>query len=292
MRLVFHLGAHGTDDGLIAGWIASNRSAFEQQGMIAPPPRLFLNRLSQVLDAERDTDPLQREEALLRGLGASGRCRWLAVSAPGLIGASSDVITEQGFYVKDVARRLYALRSFFPRSQITVLLAVRRASGFLSAILPDDPEAAPALMPMLDGETLPWAQLVVAIRRHMPQARLVVWRHEDLGAVWPDVLAQLTRPNSALPPTGLLDFANLTLSQEARLRLRRYLAVNTPTTAGQLRKLAAVFAERYGPAPRPHQRDDLPGWTAHEFERLDRGYGTEWDDIVGTQGVEVLLPHP
>ncbi|WP_417597482.1 hypothetical protein [Pararhodobacter oceanensis] len=290
MHLVLHLGAHGTDEGLIAGWIARNRAEFERQGVLAPPPRLFLRRLSEALDQQRDADPLTREEALLRGLGTSGQRRWLALSAPGLIGAPADVITPEGFYVTDVARRLYGLRSFFPRCRITVLLAVRSASGILPALLPNDPEAAPALLPMLRGETLPWAQLIAAIRRHLPQARVVVWRHEDLPQVWPDILAHLAGPERILPAAGLLDFAALDLSAEARLRLRRYLTQTPPGTAGQLRRTAQVFAERYGTAPLPVPRADLPDWALSAMQRFDRGYATEWADICGTEGVDTLQP--
>ena len=115
MRLVLHIGAHGTDGGLIAGWIARNRDALAAQGIAAPPPRLFLQRLSAALDEGRDAEPLAREEALLRGLGASGQRLRMVVSAPGLLGSAADVLSPEGFYVRDVARRLYGLGSLFPQ---------------------------------------------------------------------------------------------------------------------------------------------------------------------------------
>jgi hypothetical protein len=290
VQLVLHIGAHGTDEGLIARWLAGNATVLGAEGVCAPPPRRFLQALTQTLDRQRDTDPLAREEALLRSLGASGARRWMAVSAPGLLGPVADVIAPEGFYKRDVARRLLGLRTLFPRCRMTVLLAVRAPSGLLPAILPDDPHAIDSLMPLIDGETLPWARLVAALQRHVPQARVVVWRHEDLPRVWPDILSEIVGPGRALPPAGLFEFAAQGLSAQAQLRLRRYLATTRPGTAGQLRQVAHVFARRFGAAVEPDASRPLPEWVWHEATRLDRGYRTEWDDIAGLPGVRVLDP--
>lgn len=299
MHLVLHIGAHGTDEGLIARWLATNAQVLAASGVVAPAPRPFLRALSQTLDVERDTDPLAREEALLRGLGASGARRRMVVSAPGLLGSVCDAVAPDGFYTRDVARRLLGLRTLFPRCRVTFLLAIRAPSGVLPALLPDD-AALPGLMPLIEADTLPWAGLVASLGRHLPQARTVVWRHEDLDRVWPDILAELVGPGRALPPAGLLDFAALQLSAEARLRLRRYLATTKPGTVGQLRQVADVFARRFGrigddPAHGATAFDRarfeaLPAWFQSELARLDRGYATEWDDIAGLRAVRVLDP--
>jgi hypothetical protein len=290
VRLVLHIGAHGTDDGLIARWLAGNRTPLAEQGVLAPPPRVFLHRLGEALDRDRDQDPQVREEALLRGMGASGARRRLAVSAPGLLGAAQDMVGPEGFYAHDVARRMLALRTLFPRCRFSVLLAVRAPSGILPALLPQDPEAAAGRLSALGDGTLPWGQVVAALRRHLPGARLVVWRHEDLAWVWPDVLTELLGSGPVLPRPGLDAFAALGLSAEAAVRLRHYLAGNPARSAGQLRETAEVFATRFGRAV-PHANGaDLPGWMHEEFARLDAGYRTEWDDIANQTGVVALAP--
>lgn len=292
MRLVLHIGAHGTDGGRIAAWIARNRGALEAGGIAAPPPRQMLARISQALDEERDADPLQREEALLRGLGASGQRLRMVVSAPGLLGAAAEVLAPGGFYTHDVARRLYGLRTLFPRTRLTLLLAVRRASGILPAILPDEPGAAEALLPMVGDETLPWSRLVGAIRQQLPRATLVVWRHEDLPRVWPGVLGEIVGPKLPLPPAGLLDFATEELNAEARLRMNRYLAEaeTAPVSAGQLRLMAEAFGRRYGTAAKKDPAAQQPGWVRNRLAELDSGYATEWGDILGIDGVRGLMP--
>ncbi|MCB1390731.1 MAG: hypothetical protein KDK12_16575 [Rhodobacteraceae bacterium] len=294
MRLVLHIGAHGTDDGRIAGWIARNRGALEAAGIAAPPPRQFLARISEALDRERDADPLAREEALMRGLGASGQRLRMVVSAPGLLGPASDVIASEGFYVRDVARRLYGMGTLFPRTRLTILLAVRQASGVVPSILPDEPGAADALLPLVADETLPWSRLAATIRHQLPRASVIVWRHEDLARVWPGVLGEVVGPAAALPPAGLMDFAAEGLNAEARLRMSRYLAGagKAPQSAGQLRQTAEVFARRYGVSVPHDPAGALPGWVRVRLSQLDAGYATEWGDLASLDGVRVLMPPP
>ncbi len=290
MRLVLHIGAHGTDGGLIAGWIARNRDALAAQGIAAPPPRLFLQRLSAALDEGRDAEPLAREEALLRGLGASGQRLRMVVSAPGLLGSAADVLSPEGFYVRDVARRLYGLGSLFPRTRITLLLAVRGARGVIPALLPQEPGAAEALLAHIPDETLPWSRLVATLRHQLPRAGLVAWRHEDLAQVWPGVLQALVGQGAVLPAAGLLDFAATGLGAEARLRLGRYLAEVPASSAGQLRQTAAVFARRYGQGLDSDPAAALPGWARLRLAELDNGYATEWGDLAGREGLRILMP--
>lgn len=290
MRLTLHLGAYGTDGGLIARWISDNREVFAQRGAVAPPPRVFLSRLSETLDADRDADPHAREEGLLRALGANGQRRWMMVSAPGLLGGVPDIVAPDGFYVKDVARRLFGIRSLFPRCKMTVLLSLRRPSAMIPALMPGDPDAAAALLPMLSGETLPWARLVELIRQEIPQAQVVVWRHEDLAELWPEILSRVVGPERPIARNGLLDFAAIGLNEEARVRLKKYLDVSPPATAGQWRQVARVFGDRYGRETLPDPAEGLPGWARVELARLDRGYDTEWNDITGLSGVTALSP--
>ena len=288
MRLILHLGAHGTDDGLIAGWIARNRGALGSMGIAAPEPQDFVTRVAKALDVAAKHEPLAREEALLRGLGASARRRWMVVSAPDLLGPATDVVSAEGFYAKAVVRRLSDLHSLFPRCRITVLLAVRGASALLPRLAPQAPDFLTERLPLLALDTLPWARLVASLRHHLPHARTVIWRQEDLAQVWPAVLTQIVGPERIVPPAGLVDFAALALGAEARVRLLRYLTRNPPRRLHQLKRMAEAFGSRYGTCAPQALPETLPAWVGVELMRLDAGYGTEWDDICARDGVLAL----
>lgn len=290
-ELVFHLGAHATDDGQIAGWLAQNAAVLSGQGLVVAQPRRFLAQISQALAAHGPDGPAtpEREAALLQALGLSEERRRLVVSAPGLLGPAAQVIAPEGFYIKDVARRVYGLRVLFPRTRLHLLLAVRGAEGFLPALLapmPDD--AADTLLPHLDDDILPWSLLVSTLRRQAPAAALTVWRHEDLGQVWPQVLAALTGPGRRVPMAGMMGFAGMGLTAQGRLRAERYLAANPPGDAARLQKVLALFAGRFGHQSEPASLPALPEWAVAHVHRLARSYETEWADIASLDGVRAL----
>lgn len=287
-HLVLHVGAHGTDGGRIAEWLSRSRELLELQGLVVPAPSVFLRRISDALDKGRNEDPLPREAALLAALGVDSTRRHLAVSTPGLLGASADVLAAEGFYRRDVARRLYALAVLFPSSRITVMLAVGQARTVVPALLPDEPGAAEMLLSAITEETLPWSRLVHAIRAQLPRAGLVVWRTEDFADVWPQVLRGLVGEGGQIPAAGLFDLAAARLGAEARVRAHRYLAHNPARRASQLRDVIATFGRRFGTLPPDAGDRDLPGWLRERLAGLDRGYETEWADLAGTGGVRCL----
>lgn len=288
MRLVLHLGAHGTDGGLFANWIARNRSALSEQGIAAPPPRQFLAYLSDALERRKEDDPHVREEALLRSLGANGRRRWMVVSAPGLLGPASGIIAPDGFYQRDVSRRLQGLKALFPRCHLTLLLGLRSASTMVPAILPDGDEAIAQSLPLLGDETLPWSRLVDTIQRQLGHARFVVWQHENVAELWPQILSEMVGPARVLPPDGLLNIATTHLNAEARSRMEHYITGAPPATARNLAQVAAVFARRFGVVSPTDATQNLPAWAQQHLARLDSSYETEWDNIVGRSDVLAL----
>lgn len=292
MELIFHLGAHATDGGRIAGWLVQNTDALRTQGLVVPPPRRFLAQISQALAAHgpEGAAPVEREQALLRELGLSEERPRLVVSAPGLLGSLDQVIAPEGFYTRDVARRVYGLRVLFPRTTMHFLLAIRGAGGFIPALMATQADdAAERLLPMLDEDILPWSSPVAILRRHAPAATLTVWRHETLPKVWPQVLAALVGPGREIPRDGMVDFAAMGLSAEGRLRADRYLSAHPPADIVGLQRVMALFAERFAAqAEAADAAATLPGWARQHIARLERSYDTEWADIANLEGVHAL----
>ena len=289
MHLILHLGAHGTDGGQLAEWLARNRTTIEGAGAVVPAPSAFLGALSRALQ-DTQTDPQVREEALLRSLGASGQRRVMIASVPGLLGAVPDVVSVDGFYARDVARRLLALRTLLPRCRFTFLLAVRRPSALMTTLFADDPALLRTLLPHLGEQSLPWARVPRLIQRQFPQSRIVVWRFEDLARVWPSVLGVLSGPSTTVPAAGLVGIAAAGLTHEGRYRVERYLRHAGPVHARALRDIVAAFAKGFSApaATAPNSLGDP--WVDRHLSFLDLSYETEWAEIEGTRGISVLRP--
>lgn len=242
-EVVLHLGAHATDAGRFARWLDLNRETLADLGTGVVDPPHFARTISHALAEQGGAGSLAQETALLARL-SPGASR-LVVSAPGLLGPVSQVVAPQGFYRRDVARRLHGLRVLFHRCKLTLLLAIREPRHILPALLArsEAPDIQTALG-WVDDETLPWAGLVANMRRHVPGADIVVWRHETLPDLWPEVLDCLA--GAPAPTRGLLETMPLALSAEAVHRLRGYLARTPPESAAQLARVVRAFGRRYG----------------------------------------------
>lgn len=291
MELALHLGAHATDDGLIAQWLTRNADTLGRIGVAAPPASVFVPKITEAVKSLRGRAAPELEEGLLREMGASGQRKRMVVSAPGLLGPVQDVVAPEGFYTKGLSRRIYGLRQLFPRCKLSFYFATRRADVFLPRILRAMPETrVEDILPLLPDEALPWSQLASDLRAHAPGASLTIWRHEDLGQVWPQVLRFLLGEGRSLPANGLFEIATVGLSAQARLRVQRYLAANPPATVPQLARVVSVFREKYGSQSDASLPNDLPEWARLHIQRLARGYDTEWEDIAHIPGVRPLAP--
>lgn len=296
-EVVLHLGAHGTDNGTIAAWLERNAATLARDGTLVMPSRRFLRRLSQsqagLGDAPSDSD----RRAFGDALGLGGHITRLAVSAPALLGTPEDAIASEGFYPRDATGQLRALGRLFPRDMsLTIAFAVARPGAFVTALLESQAQGADS--PMIDegigwlqGETLPWARLVRKMRQELPRARLVIWRHESLPRIWPDVLSQFAGyredAEHPLPVEGTEDFAIHGINEEGQRRMRRYIAEKPPPTAALMQRVAVAFMQGYG-RRRVGGGIDLPGWLRTRLDQFDEGYAAQWTAIAAMDGVELL----
>ena len=284
-QVVLHLGAHATDGGRIARWLASNRAELAASGTAVVEPAHFARTISAALAAQGGAGTPDQERAMLDRLAPGARR--IVVSAPGLLGPAAHMIAPQGFYRRDVARRVHGLRLLFARCDLTLMLAVAAPSTILPTLLDlaEAPDRQTALG-WIDDDALPWAALVGTLRQHAPAARLVVWRHEQLSRTWPEVLGLMA--GGAPPLAGVLDLVAPPMSAEGMQRLRHYLAKSPPEDPAHLQRVLLAFGLRFGTgAAAPN--DPVPGWMTARLAALDAGHALEWDDIAHVPGVHVPL---
>ncbi|MCC5988816.1 MAG: hypothetical protein JJT95_14145 [Pararhodobacter sp.] len=302
-EVILHLGAHGTDNGTISAWLDRNAAVMVKGGTLVMPARRFLQRLSQSLADLGESPGEADRRAFGDELGLGGHITRLAVSAPALLGPLGETISAEGFYARSATRRLHALGRLLPRDvSLTLALAIARPGAIVPALLAaEEPEpdrgAIEARLEWLPEETLPWATLVRHIRHELPRARMLVWRHESIPRIWPEVLSRLAGAGEdaemTLPVGGAEDLAMQGIADEGRQRMRDYIARKPPPTPALMQRVAAAFAQGYGrtlPGAAGAAGDGiaLPGAVRERLAQLDEGYAAQWSAIAGMDGVEAL----
>jgi hypothetical protein len=278
-EVALHLGVHGTDAGTIGAWLSANRARLQGLGIATPEPSEMLRGFSAAVSAPA-AERAGSEAELLRAFAPGGEGRIVA-SAAGLLGPARDVLGQVPPYGSDAARRVYALSVLFPATPLHFLVATCTPSRLAMAM---GPQMLPSAE-VLDGDTLAWGGLVRMLRRVAPNARVTVWRHEDLPRIWPQVLTALTGLEEP-PLQGSLAFLP-DLSAEARLRAERFLAATAAPTPAQMQRVAAAFAQKFPRAPGA-AHPPLPEWLRVRLHQMDRYYETEWADLAAVEGVNVL----
>jgi len=249
MDIVLHLGAHATDRGAIGDWLAHSTPKLEEDGVRLVAPTAFRPALNEALQTLRGSPAPRALEAELLDRLCGGACPdRIVLSHSWLLGPAGRILESRGVYPV-VGTRVVALCNLFPSHRIELALGVRAPGPFLSAVLALQDDIEPAeFWSRAATHPLDWAKVAERLRDHAPQARLTLWRHEDLADHWPGVGAALLGPDARLPVPGFPAVLRGVVSPEGLARLDEYLAATRIETAEQALRLARIFATRF-PAP-------------------------------------------
>ena len=180
MQIVFHLGAHCTDGGLLIRSILRNRAQLARQGIGVPGPgryRELLGDTSTLLrgaTADRGT-----QDMLLGAIVEEAGCERVVLSNENFLCRADVVLADNALYPK--AEKSAWLRQCFPDHEVEFALGIRNPATFLPDLLgrlDEDPETrAVRLEPVSLGNLL-WSDVVQRIANANPGAPITVWCHD------------------------------------------------------------------------------------------------------------------
>lgn len=128
-------------------------------------------------------------------------------------------------------------------------------------------------------------------RRRRPRAaRLILWCHEDLPLVLPEVARAMGGLAEEVALPGEDRLLDEIMTAEGLSRLRGYLAQHPPKTVEQRRKVLAAFLDKF---VRPEQLEEevtLPGWDADLVARMTEAYEADVLEIAALEGVTFIAP--
>jgi hypothetical protein len=291
MQVVYHMGAHCTDEDRILRCLLRNRAALAALGTVVPPPGRYRALIRETLVKARGV-PADRaaQAALVEAIMDDDRCERLVMSHDGFLCIPQRVITDLGFYTM-AGRKVVWLANLFPEAECEFHVALVNPATLIGPLIAQMRGASYAtVMGDTDPMGLRWLPVVQAMRTALPEARLVVWCHEDAPLLWPDLLRGLAGVPEEQPLEGLLDLAESLMLPEGIARLRAYLAERPPATSAHRRRVHATFLEKFALPEAMELAVDLPGWTEDTVARVTATYDTDVALIAALPGVEFLHP--
>lgn len=290
MQILFHLGAHCTDSGLLIRSILRNRAALAREGVGVPGPSRYRELLGNVSTSLRgEFASADTEAMLLEAICDDDSAERIILSNENFLCRGNKAFTEDGLYPK-VGKSAW-LRNCFPDHGIEFAIATRNPATFLPdliARLSEDDRAV--ALSNLHLDRLSWADAIAEIVEANPGCPIIVWSHEDTPFIWSEILRELTACDPYTELDGALDMVEQIMSDEGISKLTNFLSDHPEVSETRRRTAVAAFLDAYGLPDQIESEIDLPGWTHETIAHLSEIYEKDLAQIAELPGVTLIEP--
>jgi hypothetical protein len=300
MRIVYHLGAHATDEERLLRCLLKNRGVLGAQGIMVPGPTRYRTLLRDTAIALKGQAATVETQALVleQIMDEEGRDR---ADASRLILSWENFLAfipwavDGGLY-PSAGPRTQAFAQIFPGLETEFHLAIRNPASFLPLIfdrqkgLKGGKATVEAFSAGLDLHDLRWSEVIERILEANPEATVTVWCDEDTPLIWPEVLRAVAgcTPGTVLEDEGAL-VAEL-MSDDGQARMRAYVESHPVSTVAGRRKVVQAFLEKFGLREKIDQDIEMAGWTEATVSSLTQAYADDVDLIATLPGVTLIRP--
>lgn len=291
MQIVYHIGAHCTDEGQIRYCLARNQKILAEERIIAPSFARFrpiLRETLQVLQGEAADARVQ--EIMLDSILTEDRPERIIFSNDAFLCGPPKIIDNGRLYA-DAGDKCLRLFNLFPDQNVEFCLAIRNPATFLPACFAKTGGASfEAYLAQADPLHLLWSDVVENIRAALPgHVTLKIWSNEDTPFIWRELMREITDFGQPDRLVGLDDFLRTIMRDEGLERMEAYLKSHPPANEIQRRRILGAFLDKFE-VEDPTQLVEAPGWTMDYVTALTERYEEDLFTIERLQGVQFISP--
>jgi hypothetical protein len=295
MRIVYHLGAHCTDDERLLRCLLKNRGVLAEQGIIVPGPTRYRTLLRETAVALKGQPASMDTQALvLEQIMEVDRAERLILSWDSFL--SFATWTMDGGLYRSAGERVRAFSQIFPRIDAEFYLAIRNPATFLPALFEKQKNAKggtkdfATFLRNRDPMEVRWSEVVDRILALNPDVPLTIWCDEDTPLIWPEVLQAVSghAPGTVLEDTH--ELLSQIMSSEGLKRMQAYLDSHSVTTPDLRRKVYTAFLDKFAVPDRINIEVEVPGWTEDLVSAMTTLYDQDVALIRSTPGVRFIDP--
>ncbi|MDX2485026.1 MAG: hypothetical protein QNK42_15335 [Pseudodonghicola sp.] len=291
MKIIFHTGAHCTDDDRLLKSLLRNKESLSQHGIAVPGPGKYRHLLKDTFNAMDAGPPSEgARDILMDAILDDEIADRLVLSNEHFFGSQRYALDDGELY-PDGSDRVAKMQELFHTDQIELFMAIRNPATFLPAILQKaSDQRIAATLGQTDPRSLRWSHLFRRIRDEVPNVKITVWCNEDLPLIWGEVVRRLAGIALDEKIAGGFDLLSDIMNTEGMQRFRVYLHQNPVMTEGQRRRVIAAFLDKYAIEDEVVEELDLPGWDDALVEEMTDIYEADLDHIADIPGVRMILP--
>lgn len=290
MRIVYHLGAHFTDDERLLRCLLKNRDLLAQHDIVVPGPKRYRTLLRETATQLKGQAASIDDQALiLEQIMEEDRASRLILSWDSFLSLPNYVLNDRLYPA--AGERVRAFCQIFPEIEAEFHLAIRNPASFLPQLYDRlKPESYAAFLNGVDPFDIYWSEVIERILEANPGVPLTIWCDEDTPLIWPEVL----RAVAGLPEEAVIDgeddLLTSLMSGEGMTRLTAYLASHPPHSVMQRRKIVSAFLDKFALPERVDQDIIMPGWTADMVAEMTTLYEEDVARIAQMGEITFLAP--
>lgn len=290
MRIVYHLGAHGTDDERLLRCLLKNRGVLAEQSIVVPDPARYRNLLRDTAIALKGQPAsLETQAIVLDQIMDEDQADRLVLSWENFLSFPKWVL--RGSLYPSAGERIRAFTQIFPQIEAEFHLAIRNPATFLPDLFLMQRDRTEAeFLDGVDPLQLRWSDTIRDILSQNPGVPLTVWCDEDTPLIWPEVLQAVSGHE---PGTRLADANELLrklMTDDGLARMQSYLDAHPPVSVLQRRRIVSAFLDKFALPEMIDVEVEMPGWTEETIAEMTRTYEADVAAIAASPDVTFLEP--
>lgn len=289
MHMVFHLGVHCTDGDRMLKTLLNNRTPLlARQTEIVTPARYrgIFEEALMALNGGMATPDM--EQIMLDAVLEHDDTQRVVLSNSGFLGAPGRV-AGRGVMYPQIASRALALANLFPSIEAEFFLALRNPGPLLTEISPLVAGGNyQALMQGITPLDLRWNDAIRRLLQSLRGRRLVVWCHEDVPMIWPEVVRLAADLPADQPLAGSLVYMHELLGDAGLPHLRAALGERDQLSIADRRRIFAEALDQHALPGALEQEINLPGWDQALVDEVTATYYADVAEIAALPGVEFI----
>jgi hypothetical protein len=290
MRIVYHLGAHCTDEERLLRCLLKNRDALATEGIVVPGPAKYRTLLRDTAMSLKGEPPTQEaQDLILDQIISDDEADRVILSWDNFLGYAQGAL--RGGIYSSGAERMKAFCQVLPDCEAEFHIAIRNPATFVPAVY--QKQHARSYEEFMDGvevEALRWSTLIAALRDANPDVPITVWCDEDTPLLWPEILQAVSGHSDAVTLTDTDDLLATIMSEDGMNRMRSYMQSHPPQNTAQRKRVVSAFLDKFA---LPEQIDfeiEMEGWSEDLIAQTTQAYDLDVARIIAMDDITFLAP--
>lgn len=291
MQVVFHCGAHGTEEDRLLKTLLRNKDRFRLQGTVVPGPGKYRYLIKDCIAALQDGQATaEARDVLWDAILEEEQADRVILSNANFFGSQRQSLEGSQFY-PEAEERLLALRQLFAQDDLELYIGLRNPATILPVLLENaHAERRAKVLEELDPYRLRWSDLLTRLRNAVPEVPITVWCFEDMPLIWAQIIREMSGLEMNQRLDGGMDLLAAIMTKEGMRRLRHYLGQHPEMTEMHRRRVFSAFLDKYVREDQLEEEIDLPGWNDSVVGTVTSFYEEDMETVQRIPGVTMIAP--